>query len=116
MERIYSQELPRLKEVGRNVNPVTQTTLINFDVREEKDSEQGKYSYLQVEMYPSQMRRSAIISAVIRAKYDQDEMEAIINNYLEDPTDEDALLEIHEMQSWRCMAKHIATEALRSNE
>lgn len=116
MKRIYSQEPPRLKEVGRTVNPVTHTTLINFDVREEKDSEQGKYSYLQVEMYPSQMRRSAIISAVIRAKYDQDEMEAIINNYLEDPTDEEALADIHEMQTWRCLAKQIATEALQSNE
>ena len=114
MKRIYSQEPPHLKEVGRTVNPVTHTTLINFDVREE-DSEQGKYSYLQVEMYPSQMRRSAIISAVIRAKYNQDEMEAIINNYLEDPTDEGALADIHEMQSWRCLAKQIATEAL-SNE
>lgn len=67
-------------------------------------------------MYPSQMRRSAIISAVIRAKYDQDEMEAIINNYLEDPTDEGALADIHEMQSWRCLAKLIATEALRDDE
>ena len=116
MERIYSQEPPRLKEVGRTVNPVTHTTLINFDIREEQDSEQGKYSYLQVEMYPSQMRRSAIISAVIRAKYNQDEMEAIINNYLEDPTDEGALADIHEMQTWRCLAKLIATEALQSNE
>lgn len=116
MERIYSQEPPRLKEVGRTVNPVTQTILINFDVREEPASEQGKYSYLQVEMYPSQMHRSAIISAVIRAKYDQDEMEAIINNYLEYPDDEGALADIHEMQTWRCRAKHIATEALRSDE
>lgn len=67
-------------------------------------------------MYPSQMRRPAIISAVIRARYDQDEMEAIINNYLENPTDEDALADIHEMQSWRRQAKLIATEALQSNE
>lgn len=43
-------------------------------------------------------------------------MEAIINNYLEDPTDEGALADIHEMQSWRCLAKNIATEALESNE
>lgn len=116
MTRIYANEPPRLKEVGRTVNPVTHTTLINFDIREEQDSERGKYSYLQVEMYPSQMHRSAIISAVIRAKYDQDEMEAIINNYLENPTDEDVLADIHEMQTWRCRAKHIATEALQSNE
>ena len=115
MTRIYANERPRLKEVGRTVNPVTHTTLINFDVREE-NGEQGKFSYLQVEMYPSQMRRSAIISAVIRAKYDQDEMEAIINNYLEDPSDEGALADIHEMQTWRCRAKDIATEALQSNE
>lgn len=116
MERIYSQEPPRLKEVGRTVNPVTHTTLINFDVREEQDSEQGKYSYLQVEMYPSQMRRPAIISAVIRAKYGQDEMEAIINNYLEDPTDEASTADLHEMRRWRHMAKLVATEALRSDE
>lgn len=95
---------------------MTHTTLINIDIREEQNSERGKYSYLQVELYPSQMNRSAIISAVIRAKYNQNEMEAIINNYLEDPTDEGALADIHEMQTWRRLAKHIATEALQGNE
>lgn len=111
MTRIYANERPRLKEVGRTVNPVTHTTLINFDVREE-NSEQGKFSYLQVEMYPSQMNRSAIISAVIRSRFDRDKMEAVMNNYLENPADEEALADFTEMQNWRKQAKAIAKEAL----
>ena len=106
MTRIYANERPRLKEVGRTVNPVTHTTLINFDVREE-NSEQGKFSYLQVEMYPSQMNR-------IRSRFDQDQMEAVMNNYLENPADEEALADFTEMQNWRKQAKAIAKEALEA--
>ena len=113
MTRIYANERPRLKEVGRTVNPVTHTTLINFDIREE-NSEQGKFSYLQVEMYPSQMNRSAIISAVIRSRFDQDQMEAVMNNYLENPADAEAIADFTEMQNWRKQAKAIAKEALEA--
>lgn len=116
MTRIYSNERPNLKEVGRSVNPVTHTTLLNFDIREEKDCEQGKFSFLQAELFPSQMHKDAIISAVIRSKYDQDRMEAVMNNYLQDPTDEAAAAAFREMQAWRAEAKLIAKEALEDHE
>lgn len=116
MERIYSQERPRLKEVGRTVNPVTHTTLINFDVQVSEDKEQGNYSYLQLELYPSQMNKAHIINAIIRSKYQQQDVEAIQNNYLADMEDIQARQEFGELQQWRAMAKNIAKEVLDEQE
>ena len=65
-------------------------------------------------MYPSQMNRSAIISAVIRSRFDRDKMEAVMNNYLENPADAEAIADFTEMQNWRKQAKAIAKEALEA--
>lgn len=116
MNRIYANERPDFKEAGRSVNPVTQSTLLNFDIQEEKESSQGKFSYLQVELMPAQMNKPAIVNAVIRAKYEQPDMEAIQNNYMLNPADEEASADFFEMQEWRKMAKAIAKEALEDHE
>ena len=60
--------------------------------------------------------KGAVANLLIRLRYPQDEMEAIINNYLEDPTDEVSIADLHEMQSWRRQAKLIAWEPLLGNE
>lgn len=39
-------------------------------------------------------------------------MQAIINNYLADPSNDDAVEEMLEMQNDRAMAKHFAKEAI----
>lgn len=39
-------------------------------------------------------------------------MQAIVNNYLADPTSDNAIEEMQEMQNDRAMAKHFAKEAL----
>lgn len=95
---------------------MTQSTLLNFDIQEEKESSQGKFSYLQVELMPAQMNKPAIVNAVIRAKYEQPDMEAIQNNYMLNPADEEASADFFEMQEWRKMAKAIAKEALEDHE
>lgn len=112
MERIYSQERPSLKEAGRVINPVTRTVLINFDVRESEDPQRGKVSYLQVELYPSQLTKAHIINAIIRARYQQQDVEAIQNNYLADMSDVQAKKEFENLQAWRSRAKSIAKEVL----
>lgn len=41
-------------------------------------------------------------------------MDAIVNNYLADPTSDDAIEEMLEMQNWRKAAKVIAHEVLET--
>ena len=53
-----------------------------------------------------------IINDIIRLKYPQESMEAIINNYLSDPTDKDYKQEFDAMQAWRESAKTIAKEVM----
>lgn len=53
--------------------------------------------------------RDRIIAAIITAAYPSDEMQAIINNHLLDPTDEEHEAEFNEMQQWRTHAKEIAS-------
>ena len=58
-------------------------------------------------------RKDLIISAIIRAKYSADEMEAITNNVLADITDRNAREEHRAMQQWRMKAKQWATELMQ---
>lgn len=65
---------------------------------------------------PAQMNKPAIVNAVIRAKYEQPDMEAIQNNYMFNPSDEEASADFFKMQAWRKMAKAVAKEALEDYE
>lgn len=56
--------------------------------------------------------RDRIIAAIITAAYPSDEMQAIINNHLLDPTDEEHEAEFNEMQQWRTHAKEIASKVM----
>ena len=63
-----------------------------------------------------------LVSALIRKKYDADKMEAIINNYLADTTDETAKAEFDETQAYRqevkdfCKAVFTAIEEANKQE
>jgi hypothetical protein len=52
--------------------------------------------------------RGELISKEFRKKYSQDDVEAIMNNYLLDPTNEKYKAEMDEMQAYRaeCKAKY----------
>lgn len=49
-----------------------------------------------------------IIDAIIRERYSASQVEAIVNNYLADTTNEEYLKEFNDMQEWRKQAKSIA--------
>ena len=51
---------------------------------------------------------SNLINAFVREKYSVSQVEAIINNYLLDATNEEYLKEFNDMQEWRKEAKSIA--------
>lgn len=49
-----------------------------------------------------------IIDTIIRERYSASQVEAIVNNYLSDITNEKYLKEFNDMQEWRKQAKSIA--------
>jgi hypothetical protein len=49
-----------------------------------------------------------IIDTIIRERYSASQVEAIVNNYLLDTTNEEYLKEFNDMQEWRKQAKSIA--------
>lgn len=53
-----------------------------------------------------------IVNAIISYKYPVDRMQAIINNYLLDNDDENAINEFNQMQDWRKYAKSYAKELI----
>ena len=62
------------------------------------------------------MEYAAIVSALIRARYSDDEMMAIINNRMQSPDDEQILAEWQEMQQWRNQSKETARAAMEQYE
>ena len=58
---------------------------------------------------------STLVSAIIREKYSDDKMQAIINNYLMEINDSEHKKEFDEMQEWRAHAKEIAKTIINDN-
>lgn len=56
---------------------------------------------------PGDLEYGKIVNGIISAKYPQDKMQAIINNYLIDPNEEHTK-EFQDMQEWRSFAKEYA--------
>ena len=68
--------------------------------------------WLELELPQAVWDYGAIVNAIITAQYPNDKMQAVVNNYLLDPTDSDALAEFNAMQQDRKTAKQSATELL----
>ena len=51
---------------------------------------------------------ASIVDYVVRERYSVSQVEAIVNNYLSDTTNEKYLKEFNDMQEWRKEAKSIA--------
>lgn len=67
---------------------------------------------LRVVMYPWNWSYPALVAALVNARYDRDAMDAIVNNYIADPTDAEHATEMVAMQAWRARAKSLAALAL----
>ena len=52
------------------------------------------------------------VNKLISAKYPSDKMQAVINNYLEDPSNTAYIEEFRAMQEWRKIAKEASKEAV----
>lgn len=58
------------------------------------------------------MNYDYLVSTLIKTRYNDNKVQAIINNYLLDSDDETSIKEFNEMQEWRKISKQIAKEIL----
>lgn len=98
--RVYMGErLVRINHTSVPLDSPPGTTVIGYEVKYLEGTE-------------SELTYAAIVSAIVTARCPRDRMEAIVNNYLLDPTSEDAASEMAEMQRIRLEAKEIARRAI----
>ena len=81
---------------------------INFNIVKEQDW----YSYEKVKIPNGRFDYGGIVDSLVQYKFPNDKMQAVINNYLLEPENEEYVTAFNEMQTWRKEAKEIAKEAL----
>lgn len=77
--------------------------VVNYNIRFDKEIGAFRWDFVKV----NNLNYGEIVDALIRRKYPNDKMQAIMNNYLMDQTDEH-IAEFLEMQEWRKFAKSYA--------
>ncbi len=112
MEWIYTEARPAPVETRKRLGMQQRT--VNYGVQElAAEGRVGfRYRHKAVTLEPGVWSYGAIVDAIITAEYTGGRMQAVINNYLADPADEEARAEMQQMQQVRLMAKRIAREAL----
>ena len=85
--------------------------------REEESANQLQYEYdtclaegLKDDNGNLQPDYGLFVSALIRSRYSQDQVEAITQNYLANSKDADAKQAFNDLQAWRAQAKQIARD------
>ena len=71
------------------------------------------YDYVRVS-FP--FTYESLVAAIVRSKYNEDAMQAVVNNYLLNPEDADHKSEFDTMQLWRQEAKTIAKQAVEAEQ
>lgn len=91
-----------------------QQRTVNYGVEPlaEDDPSGYRFRYKRITLEPGVWGYDALVSGLIRAEYPSDRMDAVVNNYLDNPTDPEVMAEMTEMQSWRKQAKGIAQKLL----
>lgn len=109
---IYTSTEPRPVETRTHLGMRQRTVNYNIVPLGESDPTGHKFRHQAVTLEPGIWHYDAIVAALINAEYPNDKMQAIVNNYLDDPTSDDAVEEMLEMQNWRKAAKVIAKDVL----
>lgn len=86
----------------------TKRYAVNIDVIHTIDG----WEYDRVIIPAGKWNYSGVVDALIQYKYPIDKMQAVINNYLLEPENQEHIIAFNEMQSWRKEAKEIAKEVL----
>lgn len=98
----YGEDKPELTQYVRQFGQRKYT--LNVMAEEVDDEELGKWRWISVELPIGQFDYGTIVSALVRAKYSQDEMEAALFNQIPE--------EIAEINQWRALCKEEAHKVL----
>lgn len=85
---------------------------INFHIQEVDGGYTCDSVAVKLDHYPGDDDYPAFVSALVRFKYSQDDMEAMLCNYDITPRTEKVKQDMAEMQAWRAESKEIAQEAI----
>lgn len=77
--------------------------IATFSVSEKQDD--GTYKYQTYTLEPAVLDYNSIVNAIVSKEYPNDKMQAIINNYLLDTSNNDTTKEFNDMQAFRKKAK-----------
>lgn len=104
-----------MKAIQKIMIPVQQISsnswYIHFNIETKVDVDGNSYQEADEVIVTDPTNRNEVITAIIRSKYTQDAVEAIINNYL---SDDDDTNEYADLQRWRKAAKAIASGTIRT--
>ena len=78
-------------------------------------SEEPEYRWIEISLRSYKYNYDNLVDAVIGIKYSYKEMFAILNNYLLDPKNSDAVKAFNDMQEWRKTAKDFAKKHFNMN-
>lgn len=103
---IKSSELPERFIKGNDLGQPVATFSIN------EKQEDGNYKSKTFTLKPATFDYSSIVNAIVSSEYPDDKMQAIVNNYLLDNTNEDTNKEFSDMQAFRKKAKQWAKDLI----
>ena len=111
MERAYYEYRP--SDYDEVVSAGIRTTILRFNI-EEVDKNVFFFDYVEYNHKEplTEDDYGKLVSCIIRGKYSEDDVEAIVNNYLDDPDGHKS--EFDELQKWRSIAKQRAREIIDS--
>ncbi len=72
----------------------------------------GGYRYEEIALPPGVWDYGSLVAAMVRLRYSDDEMTAVISNHLLDPANAETEAEWEAMQAWRAQAKATARRLL----
>lgn len=81
----------------------------------EAEGQPQEYGWTCICLSPGPLSYDALVAALVRTRYSDDAMTAIINNHLLDGNDADTEAEWEEMQQWRREAKALAKQILTNH-
>ena len=101
-----SEQLP--SRFSKNIELGQQVA--TFSVFDKQDD--GTYKYQTYTLKPAVLDYDSIVNAIVSKEYPNDKMQAIINNYLLDSSNDETTKEFNDMQAFRKKAKDWAKDLL----
>jgi len=117
MEKSITKErgMERPPEVAVSYHFGVPQYTVNVLVEERAPEAEGQpqeYGWTCICLAPGQLTYDALVAALVRTRYSDDAMTAIINNHLLDGNDADIAAEWEQMQQWRREAKALAKQII----